>query len=109
MFKGVERVINNAIDKVLKEFDFENWWKDDFETDIDFETEEEFKTLDEDDLETVKADWIYWMIGYNDSILAIICEELGISTTIGDTKCHDELIEELWEVVRDKLYQAISD
>lgn len=106
MFTEIEKIINNTINRALEESvcDFKNWWKDDFETDVYFVTEEEFKALDEDDLETAKADWIYWVV---DGFTVSVCVELGINTD-GNTYSNGRLVEEIWEIIREKLREAIS-
>lgn len=58
MFTRLNETITNAIENAMNNSvcDFNNWWKDDFETDVYFETEEDYKNLSDTDLEIAKYD-----------------------------------------------------
>lgn len=52
MYTRLNNTITNAIKDVMSNSvcDFDNWWKDDFETEVYFETAEDFKNLSDTDL-----------------------------------------------------------
>ena len=106
MFKRLEDTILKAIDKVFKESIcvFENWWKDDYETEIYIETEEELKNLSEDELEIAKSDWIQWIA---DGFTVETCEVLGINTECSN-KYNQALIEEIYEIVKEQLWKELD-
>ena len=77
MYTRLNNTITNAIKDVMSNSvcDFDNWWKDDFETEIYFETAEDFKNLSDTDLEIAKYDWISWCL---DGFVSEVCNLLGI-------------------------------
>lgn len=106
MFKRLEDTILKAIDKVFKESVcvFEDWWKDDFETEIYIEDAEDLKELSADELEIAKSDWIQWIA---DGFTSATCEELGIDTMV-KTNNQEVLIEEIYEIVKEQLWKEIN-
>ena len=106
MFKRLEDTILKAIDKVLKESVcvFEDWWNDDYETEVYIENEEDLKTLSADEMEMAKSDWIQWVA---DGFTSATCEELGIST-MTKTKNQEVLIEEIYEIVKEQLWKELN-
>ena len=106
MFKRLEDTILKAIDEVFEESVcvFEDWWKDDFETDIYIENEEDLKTLSADELEIAKSDWIQWVA---DGFAYATCKEFGIDT-IPKTHNQEVLIEEIYEIVKEQLWKELN-
>lgn len=94
-----------VIDKVIGEsgYDFSKWWQDDFETDYGYTTEEELREFDKNDRECVIHDWVYWVI---DSFVVKTLEELGI-TSMPKTNSQQIIIEEIYDMVKDKLVKKI--
>ena len=107
MFKRLEETILNTIEKVFDEVcDFENWWQDYFETDYAFKTKEELDEFSENDLECIKCDWIQWI---SDVFVARVCNELGILFYDNNkTNSQEILIEELYEIVEEQLWERIK-
>lgn len=103
MFSGIEKLINNTIDKVLKDsnIDFKTWWKNDFETDIFVKNEDDLKFLSNDELSSLQSDWIYSII---DGIVTNICLELGIKIDN-----NSKFVEEIWEITRNKIMILIQN
>ena len=59
-----DNIIRNAAKDVMNSSvcDFENWWKDEFETEVYFETKDDLENLSDSDLEIAKYDWIAWVL-----------------------------------------------
>lgn len=102
----ITSVILNAIQKVLKHsvYDFENWWKDDFETEYAFDSKEELDYFSENDLDSVKSDWVQWVV---DGFAMNVYEILGIQTPVA-TYHNTRLVEEIYELVKDELRKKIN-
>lgn len=102
----ITSVILNAIQKVLKQsvYDFENWWKDDFETEYAFDSKEELDFFSENDLDSVKSDWAQRIAVH---FASKVYETLGIQTSV-TTYHNTRLVEEIYELVKDELRKKIS-
>lgn len=107
MFTRLNETIINAIQKVIDAsvYDFSRWWQDDFPTEYGYDTEEELRGFNENEINAVKYDWIYWVI---DGFVYAACDELGIRTDTGETDSHDIIIQEIYDIVKDKLFEKIE-
>lgn len=107
MFTRLNETITNAIENAMNNSvcDFNNWWKDDFETDVYFETEEDYKNLSDTDLEIAKYDWISW---YLDGFVSEVCNLLGIEMYNTHSGYNEIILEEIHEIVKDMLFNRIS-
>lgn len=97
------KIIENAIMNVIENsiYDFDKWYTDDFETEVYFENIGE---LNDTDLEIVKNDWIAWCL---DGYVSEVCNTLGIEMYNVTSKYNEMLIEEIHDLVKEKLYNRI--
>ena len=107
MFTRLNNTITNAIENVMDNSvcDFNNWWKDEFETEVYFETEEDLKKLSDTDLEIAKYDWIACRL---DGFVSEVCNLLGIEMYNTHSKYHEIILEEIYEIVKDMLFNKIN-
>jgi hypothetical protein len=107
MFTRLNKTIMEAIHKVFDESvcDFSKWWQDDFETDYGYDTEEELRGFDENELDCVKGDWVYWVV---DGFVAQTLDELGIISSVIETNSQQVIIEEIYDIVKDELMKKIE-
>ena len=107
MFTRLNNTITNAIENAMNNSvcDFNNWWKDDFETDVYFETEEDFKNLSDTDLEIAKYDFVSWCL---DGFVSEVCNLLGIEMYNTHSEYHEIILEEVHDIVKDMLFNRIS-
>ena len=107
MYTRLNNTITNAIKNVMSNSvcDFDNWWKDDFETEVYFETEEDLKKLSDTDLEIAKYDWI---AGRLDSFVSETCNILGIEICNTHSKYNEILLEEIHDIVKDMLFAKLE-
>lgn len=107
MYTRLNDTITNAITDVIKHstYDFNNWWKDDFETDIYFETAEDLKNLCDTDLEIAKCDWVAYHLN---EFVSEVCNLLGIETCSTHSQYNDIILEEISDIVKDALFNRIN-
>lgn len=107
MYTRLNNIITNAINDVMNNSacDFDNWWKDDFETEVYFETAEDFKDLCDTDLEIAKYDWISWCL---DRFVLEVCDLLGIEMYNIHSKYNEIILEEIHDIVKEMLFNRIS-
>lgn len=107
MYTRLNNTITNAINDVINHstYDFDNWWKDDFETEIYFETAEDFKNLCNTDLEIAKYDWISCCLN---EFISKVCNLLGIETCNTHSQYNEIILEEIHDIVKDALFNRIS-
>ena len=108
MYTRLNNTITNAINDVMNNSvcDFDNWWKDDFETEIYFETTEDFKNLCDTDLEIAKYDWIAWCL---DGFVSEVCNLLGIEMYNTRSQYNEIILEEIHDIVKKILFKRISN
>jgi hypothetical protein len=106
MFKRLNETILKAIEQVFEEFEYNisEWWKDDFPTDYYYENKNDLKTFPEHKLGEVMSDWVQWSA---DKFVDATCKELGIDIYNITNKCHELLIEELFEIVKAQLWEKV--
>lgn len=92
MFTRLNATIKNAIENTMcdSRCDFDNWWKDDFKTEVYFKTEENLKKLSDTDLEIAKYDWI---AGRLDGFVSETCNLLEIEMYNAHSKYNEILLE----------------
>ena len=99
----VEQIIKDATNKVIENAvfqDWKHWYLQDFESDIPICSEEDLKECTEEEIEESKADFIYDVV---DGFVGGVCELLKIGTECGRNKYHDELLEEICDIVKEEL------
>ena len=91
------KTIEMAVEKVIKEsgYDFENWWREEFESEIRIASREEYDNLSAEAFEIAKLDWASYVC---ERFVIAACEELGI-----DYNSENESVEELVEIVKYQL------
>lgn len=107
MYTRLNNTITNAIKDVISNSvcDFDNWWKDDFETEVYFETAEDFKNLSDTDLEIAKYDWISWCL---DGFVSEVCNLLGIKMYNTHSKYNEIILKEIHDIVKNTLFDRIG-
>lgn len=107
MYTRLNNTITNAIKDVMSNSvcDFDNWWKDDFETEVYFETAEDFKNLSDTDLEIAKYDWISWCL---DGFVSEVCNLLGIKMYNTHSKYNEIILKEIHDIVKNTLFDRIG-
>ena len=107
MYTRLNNTITNTIKNVMNNLvcDFDNWWKDDFETEVYFETIEDFKNLYDTDLEIAKYDWISC---YLDGFVSEVCNLLGIEMYNTHSQYNEIMLEEIHDIVKEVLFNRIS-
>ena len=101
----VENIVTKAVENSIKEIcDFKTWWQKDFPRDLYYDSEEELKSFSEDDLKIVQADWIFYE---REAVVEVACEKLGIDLYDIKNNEHQELVEEIFEIASEKLWEAM--
>ena len=102
-----DNIIRDAAKNVMNSSvcDFENQWKDEFETEVYFETKEDLENLSDSDLEIAKYDWIAWAL---DGFVSETCDRLGIECEDTRSRYNEAMLEEIHDIVKDMLFEKIS-
>lgn len=102
-----DNIIRDAAKDVMNSSvcDFENWWKDEFETEVYFETKEDLENLSDSDLEIAKYDWIAWCL---DGFVSETCNRLGIECEDTHSRLNEAMLERIQDIVKDALFEKIS-
>lgn len=107
LYNGEKSAVSTSIEKVIAETPssyFDKWWNDVYVTSVRFNTDEEFAALSDNDLETLKNDWLNAYLGH---FLVQVLHDLGISTT-GKSKSNSKMIKEIRELIKEALRNRIS-
>ena len=106
MFTKLNKTIMDTVHKVLDKSvcDFDKWWMDDFETDYGYDTEEELRAFDENDLDSIIHDWVYWVV---DGFVLSTLEELGITSSTQKTESQEDIVLEIYEIVKNELLKKV--
>lgn len=102
----ISNIIKSAIKEAIKKlnYDFKNWWKYDFDTDIGIDEDTDIATeLTEDEVDENKSDFIFSIA---DDVLWETCKLLGINTD-KETKHNTYLIENIYEEVKNILWENL--
>lgn len=105
----IDKIVNKALDNVMEnevsQDMLNQWWKDDFPCDIWYD-ENDLASIDEDDLETIQCDWVAEYVNY---FVEEVCIELGLELSLGGTLCHEEFIEDLHDMTKERVLDEIQN
>lgn len=103
----LEQTILNGIENAISEHEemFKEWWNDDFPCDLYYENEEELDNFDNDEYDTVVSDWVQ---EYITSMMDVVCNVLGIDLYNIESTYHQIIVEEIYEIVKDKMRERIA-